>query len=268
MLDEAELDIGDSIIDRISQGIYESDLVAAVISKKSVSSAWVQKELQLAMTREISGSKIRVLPIIIDSCTELIPYYLRDKLYADFRDTERFQDNLDLLIRSVQRRLEIPKDEGVIVGGIDVGTVVHDQGEGFHGFREIRTMAQTAIFSACAGVAILIMAGFIQRFGWVFTSKGLGVAGGAIMLSGMLKLVSSYFFQVAFDRDRRLLYDWERLGDTGFDFSKKWWERYRVGASVSAHRTAMAIQGFATLLLIGGMALLLVVFIFEIISDK
>ena len=160
-VDEAELDIGDSIIERIGQGIYESDLVVAVISTNSVSSAWVQKELQLAMTREISCEKIRVLPIIIDSCTELIPYFLRDKLYADFRDTERFQNNLDLLIRSIQRRLEFQKDEGAIVGGIDVGTVVHDQGEGFHGFREIRTMARTAIFNSCAGLVLLVIAGFI-----------------------------------------------------------------------------------------------------------
>ena len=88
------------------------------------------------------------------------------------------------------------------------------------------------------------------------------------MLSGLLQLVSSYLFQVAFDRDRRLLYDWERLGDTGFSFSRKWRERYRVGASVPVHRAGMALQGFATLLMIGGMALLPVVFILEIISGK
>lgn len=263
-VDEAELDIGDSIIDRIGQGIYESDLIAAVISTNSVSSVWVQKELQLAMTREISGQKIRVLPIIIDSCTELIPYYLRDKLYADFRDIDKFQNNIDLLVHSVRRRMELPTSGGTKVGSIDVGKVIHDRGNDFHGFREVRTMAQTAIFNSCAGLAVLIMAGFIQRFGWVFTSKGLGIAGGIIMLSGLIKLVSSYYFQAAFDRDRRLLYEWERLGDTGFDLSKKWRERYRVGASVAEHRTGMALQGIATLLLVGGMSLLMFVFIFEI----
>ncbi len=265
-VDEAELDFGDSIIDRIGQGIYESDLIAAVISKNSVRSAWVQKELQLAMTREISGQKIRVLPIIIDSCTELIPYYLRDKLYADFRDIDKFENNIDLLVHSVQKRLELPISGGTKVGSIDIGKVIHDRGDDFHGFREVRTMAKTAIFNSCAGLAVFIMAMLIQRSGWVFTSKGLGIAGGIIMLSGLIKLVSSYYLQVSFDRDRRLLYEWEKFGDTGFDFSKKWQKRYRAGASVPEHRTGMALQGIATLLLVAGMSLLMFVFIFEIIN--
>lgn len=267
-VDEAELDIGDSIIDRIGQGIYESDLVAAVISTNSVSSAWVQKELQLAMTREISGKRIRVLPIILNSCTELIPYYLRDKLYADFRDAERFQNNLDLLIRAVQRRLELPKDEGALVGSIDVGAVVHDQGDGFFGFRVLRIMGRSAVIHSSAGLLLILLAMFLQRSGWVHTSKGIGVAGGAVMMSGLITWASSYFFQVAFDRDRRLLYDWERIGDTGFCFTRKWRERYRVGASVTAHRTGMALQAFAMLLMTSGLVLFLFVWIVEIVRGK
>ena len=67
-IDEAELRIGDSLIDKISGAIQESDYVAAVLSHNSVSSNWVQKELQLAMTKEIGGKQVVVLPIMIDRC--------------------------------------------------------------------------------------------------------------------------------------------------------------------------------------------------------
>ena len=266
-VDEAELDIGDSIIDRIGQGIYESDMVAAIISTNSVGSAWVQKELQLAMTREISGRKIRVLPVVIDSCTEQIPYYLRDKLYADFRDSRRFQENLFMLIRAVQRRLELPKTGKTLapifdVG--DVGAVVHDQGEGFYGFRKIRIMTQSAIFYTSIGLLLILMAVLMQRSHWVHTAKILAVAGGAIMMSGMLIRTSSHYFQVAFNRDRRLLYGWEKIGDTGFFFTRKWRERYRIGASVVTHSIGMVLDAFANFLLISGIVLLLVVLLFDV----
>ena len=43
-LDEAEINIGDSLIDKIAEGIKEMKFVAAIISKNSVESSWVQKE--------------------------------------------------------------------------------------------------------------------------------------------------------------------------------------------------------------------------------
>jgi hypothetical protein len=82
-LDEVNLTIGDSIIDKISEAIDNVEFVAAVISKASVNSPWVKKELNLAMTKEIAGKKKIILPILIDDCE--LPNALRDKLYADFR---------------------------------------------------------------------------------------------------------------------------------------------------------------------------------------
>lgn len=44
-LDEAALNIGDSLIERISEAIQEMEYVAAILSPRSVKSNWVQKEL-------------------------------------------------------------------------------------------------------------------------------------------------------------------------------------------------------------------------------
>ena len=52
-LDEAEIDIGDSLIGKISEGIQSTDYVAACLSPDSVRSSWVTIELQMAMTKEI-----------------------------------------------------------------------------------------------------------------------------------------------------------------------------------------------------------------------
>jgi predicted peroxiredoxin len=49
-LDEQRIRVGDSIPERIAQGVAESDFFLVVISADSVKSAWVQKELIQART--------------------------------------------------------------------------------------------------------------------------------------------------------------------------------------------------------------------------
>lgn len=44
-LDEAEIKLGDSLIEKIRLGIDSVDFVIALISKNSVSSEWVKKNL-------------------------------------------------------------------------------------------------------------------------------------------------------------------------------------------------------------------------------
>jgi hypothetical protein len=63
--DEAEINIGDSLVAKISDGLREVDFVAAILSTASIESAWVQKELEIASNREIREKKVVVLPIII-----------------------------------------------------------------------------------------------------------------------------------------------------------------------------------------------------------
>lgn len=73
--------------------------VAAVISQNSIASAWVQKELSLAMSKEIAGRRVVVLPIVIDDCE--LPDSLRDKLYADFRDPNAFEESFAKLLKAI-----------------------------------------------------------------------------------------------------------------------------------------------------------------------
>jgi hypothetical protein len=52
-IDEAEINIGDSLIVKIREGIDEVDYVAAILSTSSINSEWVKKELDIATNREI-----------------------------------------------------------------------------------------------------------------------------------------------------------------------------------------------------------------------
>jgi hypothetical protein len=99
-IDEAEINIGDSLQSKIAEAIEEPDYVAAVISHNSVQSSWVQRELQMAMSRELEDRAVRVLPILIEPCE--LPPFLRDKLYADFSDPSDFDAPFAKLLRALQ----------------------------------------------------------------------------------------------------------------------------------------------------------------------
>lgn len=98
-LDEAALNIGDSLIERISSAIEEMEFVAAILSPRSVKSNWVQKELSLAMTKEVKGRRVTVLPILIEPCD--LPQALRDKLYADFTRPENHEREFAKILRAI-----------------------------------------------------------------------------------------------------------------------------------------------------------------------
>jgi TatD DNase family protein len=89
--------VGDSLIEKICQGIDGMDYVAALISKASVRSSWVAKELDIAMNQEIAGRRVKVLPLLVDDCE--LPGFLKGKAYADFRTPDRYHASLMAVLR-------------------------------------------------------------------------------------------------------------------------------------------------------------------------
>lgn len=84
-IDQGELGVGDSIVERLAAGIASVDFVIPVISEHSVESRWCQKELSLALTQELDlegrfGVR-RVLPLRLGDVT--MPPALGDKLYLE-----------------------------------------------------------------------------------------------------------------------------------------------------------------------------------------
>ncbi len=83
-VDEGEIHVGDSLIRRIQEGISKTRFFAAVLSKSSVKSQWVKKELEMAITREVEERKIVVLPLVIEDCE--IPLYIETKTLCRFQE--------------------------------------------------------------------------------------------------------------------------------------------------------------------------------------
>ncbi|MHA2265688.1 MAG: toll/interleukin-1 receptor domain-containing protein [Candidatus Thorarchaeota archaeon] len=99
-VDDAEIKLGDSLLEKISEGIQSVDYVAVFLSESSVNSEWVRKELEMAMNREIKGKMVVVLPVLVESCE--IPLFLEGKLFADLRDQRRPGIITELILDRIQ----------------------------------------------------------------------------------------------------------------------------------------------------------------------
>ncbi len=99
-IDRKEILVGDSLIQKIREGIDSSQYVCALLSKTSVESRWVQSELDIAMSQQIENQKIKVLPLVVEKDVEL-PGFLKGKLYIDFSSKENFAICVSQILRRV-----------------------------------------------------------------------------------------------------------------------------------------------------------------------
>ncbi len=107
-LDEQRILVGDSVPEKIAQGLAESDFFLIVVSQNSVSSSWVKKELSSALVHEIERRKVTVLPIKLDDAA--MPDSIHDKLYADFRGS--YDEGLSKLLKSIKDREVVTDGRG------------------------------------------------------------------------------------------------------------------------------------------------------------
>ena len=99
-LDKWEIRAGDSIIEKISNGLVSNDILIIFLSKRSVKSPWVARELNIALTGELKSRRTKVIPVLLEDCR--IPVFLVDKRYVDFRsvkiDGDEFRGNPDFIV--------------------------------------------------------------------------------------------------------------------------------------------------------------------------
>lgn len=97
--DEWEIRVGESITQKISQGLENSDFVAVLLTINSINSGWVEKEWQSKIGQEASEKKVAVLPLKADGCD--IPQMLQDKLYADI--SSDYQEGFNKFLVSLEK---------------------------------------------------------------------------------------------------------------------------------------------------------------------
>lgn len=98
-LDESEMKIGDSLIQKIRDGIDNVEYFAVILSPNSIEAPWVVNELDVAMNLQIAGKPIKVLPIMLKECEP--PGFLVGKLYGNFTDEEKYIESFSVLTNSI-----------------------------------------------------------------------------------------------------------------------------------------------------------------------
>jgi hypothetical protein len=97
-IDEQRIRVGDSIPEKIAQGLAESDYFLIAISHHSISSEWVKKELNNALINEVQRRMVHILPLKLDDSA--MPAILADKKYANF--SVSYRAGLDELLTSLK----------------------------------------------------------------------------------------------------------------------------------------------------------------------
>jgi hypothetical protein len=96
-VDEAEIMVGDTLTQKIEEGLTKTRYFGVVLSPSSIKSRWVQKELETALNKEIETGLVVVLPLLYEECD--LPPFLKGKLYADFTSPAAFVESLEKLLR-------------------------------------------------------------------------------------------------------------------------------------------------------------------------
>lgn len=112
-IDQLELDIGDSLIGRLTEAIVEEDFVVAVVSEHSVDSGWCQKEVALAVTEGINNKQVKVLPVRLGDVE--MPAALRDLVWGKADPGVSPADLAAGLARSINRQVSRRNGGGTAV---------------------------------------------------------------------------------------------------------------------------------------------------------
>jgi hypothetical protein len=76
--------LGDDFVRKIERGLDAADFVVVFVSHGLTSGGRAQQELDFAMSRQVFGKRVRLLPILLDDTD--MPPLLRTIQYLDLRD--------------------------------------------------------------------------------------------------------------------------------------------------------------------------------------
>lgn len=106
--DDNEIDVGDSLTDKIQQGLTDSYSFVIVLSAEALSRPWVKEELRAAYALRLGG-EFKILPVLHKECD--IPPFLMDYKFADFREERRYDEQLALLERAIKNAVKRARDK-------------------------------------------------------------------------------------------------------------------------------------------------------------
>ncbi len=109
--DEWEIGVGDSIVERINNGLLDCTHFAILWSENAARSNWVRREFQSTLAHAIDIGKPRILPIRLDETP--LPSLIADIIYL--RYTEPIEEQRQKIIKSVTGHLPSVNFEAAII---------------------------------------------------------------------------------------------------------------------------------------------------------
>ena len=118
-IDDNEILIADSLPEKIENAIINSKYFIIVLSKNSIHSEWVNREIRIAVKEERDVGNVIVIPLIIDDCE--IPLLLKNKLYAEFKYPYQYSKSLKKVISLLTGDTHVMSVEPLDILDIHVG---------------------------------------------------------------------------------------------------------------------------------------------------
>ena len=101
-LDDWQLKPGDALTTAISLAVEQHDFVIVILSRASLASDWVGKEMKLATKRASRKALARLVPVLLErKAAARLPRILRDTKYVDFSVQKKFEVGLAELLNVV-----------------------------------------------------------------------------------------------------------------------------------------------------------------------
>lgn len=96
-LDDWNIDLGDSIIERMNAGLEGAAYVIVCYSTAGITSPWMGREWMSALASQLNGKGVKVLPVVLTNGQP--PFILSDLLHVDL--TKDWAGGIKRLLRSI-----------------------------------------------------------------------------------------------------------------------------------------------------------------------
>ncbi len=98
-LDEWSIGLGDSIVQKMNEGLAGASYVVVCYSSTGITAPWMGREWMSALARQLEGSRVKLLPVLLTGGGE-VPPILADLKYADL--VKDWNGGLAELLRAVR----------------------------------------------------------------------------------------------------------------------------------------------------------------------
>jgi len=166
--DNAEITWGDSITEKVNDGLIKSRYVLVVLSPEFMKKRWPQRELYSALNIEVSTGEVRVLPLLCGSTSERkailekLPL-LNDKFYITWSGNPN--DVISALLDRLARRKRNEPDS--LVDCVPSYPKVRSDEVGF-------TSTAGTVHPPEQNVSLYLLGEDYLRIGWLFLAVGAG----------------------------------------------------------------------------------------------